>query len=85
MTVTGDKDNKSGAIASDLKFKFSDKAKGVVLFARVIFKQILTRPLGLTFTQTVKTSNVITALLEADGLIAPGLKTDLEGSLTDVG
>lgn len=49
------------------------------------FNYISNKTAGLTFTQTVKTSNVITALLEADGLIAPGLKTDLEGSLTDVG
>lgn len=52
---------------ADLKYKFSDKERGLV------------------FTQTIKTSNAVSGVLEVTDTILKGLKLDLEANLTDAG
>jgi voltage-dependent anion channel protein 2 len=50
VTVTGDKDNKTGAVVANLKYKFSDKERGLVFTQTIKTSNAVSGQLEVTDT-----------------------------------
>ncbi|KAJ1563706.1 Mitochondrial porin, partial [Cladochytrium tenue] len=76
FTVSGSKDNKSGLIHSELKTKYSDKARGTAVASARVRHQS-----RLTITEHWNATNVLGAQVELQDSIAKGVKLDFHGSI----